>query len=51
MSRRNALLIMGVLSAASLLVVAVAPAPAAFALTAGVATAWCIWLDQHPEAL
>jgi hypothetical protein len=41
----------GALSAASLLVIAVAPAPAALALTAGVAAAWCIWLDEHPEAL
>ena len=49
-SRRNALLIVGVLSAAFLWVIAAAPTVVAFALTVGVAAAWCAWLDKHPES-
>ena len=50
-SRRTALLIVGGLCAASLMPIALAPAPVAFALTAGLAAAWCIWLERHPDAL
>jgi hypothetical protein len=50
-SRRQALSILGVLSVVFLLAVALAPAPISFALTLGLATAWCIWLEKHPEAL
>ena len=50
LSRRNALLIVGVLAAGFLWVISVAPAPVAFVLTAGLAAAWCAWLERHPEA-
>ena len=50
LSRRSALLIVGVLAAGFLWVISVAPAPVAFALTAGLAAAWCAWLERHPEA-
>ena len=45
-SRRSTLLIVGVLSAALLWVIAVAPTVVAFALSVGLATAWCAWLEK-----
>ena len=50
LSRRSALLIVGVSSVGFLWIVSVAPAPVAFVLTAGLAAAWCAWLERHPEA-
>jgi hypothetical protein len=50
LSRRTALLIVGVLAGGFLWVISVAPAAVGFALTAGVAAAWCAWLEKHPEA-
>jgi hypothetical protein len=50
LSRRSALSIVGVLAGGFLWVISVAPAPVAFALTAGVAAGWCAWLEMHPEA-
>jgi hypothetical protein len=50
LSRRSALLIVGVLAGGLLWAISVAPAPVAFALTAGLAAAWCAWLERHPEA-
>ena len=49
-SRRSVLMVVGVLSAGLLWVIAVAPTVIAFALTAGLAAAWCAWLEKHPEA-
>lgn len=50
LSRRNALLIVGLLSAAFLWVIAMAPTVVAFALPVGLAAAWCAWLEKHFEA-
>jgi hypothetical protein len=50
LSLREALLLIGVLSAAFLWVITVAPTPIAFVLTVAVAAAWCAWLERHPEA-
>jgi hypothetical protein len=49
-SRRTALLIVGLLAGGFLWVISVAPAPVGFVLAAGLAAAWCAWLDKHPEA-
>ena len=49
LSRRSALLTVGVLTAGFLWLIAVAPAAVAFALTVGLAAAWCAWLETHPE--
>jgi hypothetical protein len=38
-----------VIFAAFLWTVAIAPTFVSFALTTAVATAWCAWLDRHPE--
>jgi hypothetical protein len=48
LSRRTALLIVGMLTGGFVWVISVAPAPVAFALTAGLAAAWCAWLETHP---
>jgi hypothetical protein len=50
LSRRAALLIVGLLAGGLLSVISVAPAPVGFVLTAGLAAAWCAWLQRHPEA-
>jgi hypothetical protein len=50
-SLRPALLIVGVLAGGFLWVISVAPAAVGFALTAGVAAAWCAWLEKHPKRL
>jgi uncharacterized protein (DUF2062 family) len=47
-SRRSALLIVGVSAAGFLWVITAAPAAVAFALTVGLAAAWCAWLERHP---
>ena len=44
-SRRTARLIVGVLGTAFLSVITLAPAGVTFALTVGVAAAWCAWLE------
>jgi hypothetical protein len=49
-SRRTALLLVGVLSAAFLWVIAVAPSAVAFALTVGLAAGWCAWLENDRDA-
>jgi hypothetical protein len=49
LSRRSALLIVGVLFAGFLVILIVAPPAIGFALTVALAIAWCVWLENHPE--
>lgn len=48
-SQRHALLLVGLLSAVCLSVIALAPAAVVLTLMAGIAAAWCVWLEKHPE--
>ena len=50
LSMRGRLFLIAVVSVAFLWVIAVAPTLVAFALTVGLAAAWCAWLEKHPEA-
>ena len=46
-SRRSLLTIIGVLTAWLLWVIAAAPVAVEFAMTVGLAAAWCAWLEKH----
>jgi hypothetical protein len=50
LSRRTALLIVGLLAGGLFWGISVAPAPVGFVLTAGLAAGWCAWLERHPES-
>jgi hypothetical protein len=49
LSRPVALTVIAVVTAAFLWVVTVAPLFVAVVLTIGLAIAWCVWLERHPE--